>query len=884
MMLFEDWKLSSASVEDLNAYSQATNSTLGDLQSQIDGNITTWFYAYEPTASNEPASLWTTTDEKNNHLGDLFYDTNTGYAYRWQLVSTVYSWAILTDTDVTKALADAAKAQDTADSKRRNFTAQPVPPYDVGDLWSQGTGGELMRCITARAEGASYNAADWEKASKYTDDTLAQEAKDDAATADGKAVNAQSTANAASTAASNAQSTADSAASAAATAQSTADTANDNLATLAGITGRIIYSSSPPTGDDANANNLWIDTDDGKLYTYTTSWELVTDSRLTAAASAATAAQSTADSAASAASDAQTTADGAATAAAAAQSAADTADAKAVAAQTAADNAQATADSANSDLLTLAGKTGRILHQETAPTGDDANSNNLWLKDSTGQPYSWNGSSWELITDSRITAAATAADNAQDAADGAQSTADSASSAASAAQSTADDAATAAANAQADATAAQTFRCSSNTAGGTAAKVPASSVPGFTLHDGVTIAVKFTYANSAANPTFEVDGTGAHAIMVDGVNAGYWRPGSTVLLTYDGTYWQATVPIYGSNSTIGNPNAGNVYTDDNGIDIRDGSTVLARIRAALIELGKNATTAVIKLCGGTGEIGVISGMLVFFAEKIGIKGNSEADILASGTARLDATSSSDNAAGCVAESSNSDSDTSAILYASRTAGSVTNSASLQPVANDTDAWIAMEGPLRKDYDGADFLRRAHFYIRNDGETPAEIGTFVRDTPDVGTPRSASMYTWANSSGSGVAFSGDTVNVNGHQLRVEKIYNAPIYLGTVGSYTSNISLSFDVTFFDFLLVNGAAAVNGTSYQRVSIVIAVSDIHYYQSGDLATLSYFIGAFQSQSVYVSGYILFTSSTTFRASLDAASGWNQLKISDIYGIKLPY
>ena len=138
------------------------------LQDQIDGSITTWFYAYIPTGSNLPASGWTTTDLKNQHLGDLFYDTTTGYSYRWQLVTGTYSWARITDTDVTKALADAAKAQDTADSKRRVFTTTPTTPYEVGDLWAGGATGDLKRCKTERLTG-DYNAADWELASKYID-------------------------------------------------------------------------------------------------------------------------------------------------------------------------------------------------------------------------------------------------------------------------------------------------------------------------------------------------------------------------------------------------------------------------------------------------------------------------------------------------------------------------------------------------------------------------------------------------------------------------------------------------------------------------------------------------------------------------------------------
>ena len=163
--------------EDLAAYISSNNAELENLQTQIDGSITTWFYEYAPTNENVPASEWTTTDLKNNHLGDLFYDTITGYCYRWQVQNNVYSWNRITDVDVTKALADAHTAQDTADAKRRVFVATPTPPYDVGDLWTQGSTGDLMRCQTAKTSGQSYAAADWIKASKYTDDTAANAAQ-----------------------------------------------------------------------------------------------------------------------------------------------------------------------------------------------------------------------------------------------------------------------------------------------------------------------------------------------------------------------------------------------------------------------------------------------------------------------------------------------------------------------------------------------------------------------------------------------------------------------------------------------------------------------------------------------------------------------------------
>lgn len=162
----------------LHDYAEVVTQQIEGLQSQIDGQIQTWFYDYLPTNSNYPASEWTTTDLKNQHLGDLFYvvdnATNGGEVYRWSLVNNVYKWQRVEDTEVAKALELASQAKDIADGKRRVFVDQPYPPYDVGDLWAQGAAGDLMRCKTARASG-SYNASDWEKASKYIDETKAGE-------------------------------------------------------------------------------------------------------------------------------------------------------------------------------------------------------------------------------------------------------------------------------------------------------------------------------------------------------------------------------------------------------------------------------------------------------------------------------------------------------------------------------------------------------------------------------------------------------------------------------------------------------------------------------------------------------------------------------------
>lgn len=146
------------------------NPMISNLQKQIDGQIETFYYDYEPTLNNVPAKEWDTEEKKTAHEGDLFYWKSKGYAYRFQKDGSAWSWQLVQDTDITLAMQKAAEAKDTADSKRRVFTATPYPPYDVGDLWVGNDTSDLMRCQRSRQSG-SYDASDWIKAVKYTDDS-----------------------------------------------------------------------------------------------------------------------------------------------------------------------------------------------------------------------------------------------------------------------------------------------------------------------------------------------------------------------------------------------------------------------------------------------------------------------------------------------------------------------------------------------------------------------------------------------------------------------------------------------------------------------------------------------------------------------------------------
>ena len=201
---------------DLGDFETAVETSIQEMQDIVDNTIETWFYNGVPTLSNLPASAWTTDELLARHLGDLYYDNETGLAYRFQRSGSegayTYYWNLIPDSAVAEALAKAARAQDTADGKRRTFRSQPTnaDAYDPGDIWLHATYGndyndEMLVCTTAKAAGVAFSISHWGTATKYTDDTVANQAIADAAAAQDTADQAVLDAAAAQQAADNAQ-------------------------------------------------------------------------------------------------------------------------------------------------------------------------------------------------------------------------------------------------------------------------------------------------------------------------------------------------------------------------------------------------------------------------------------------------------------------------------------------------------------------------------------------------------------------------------------------------------------------------------------------------------------------------------------------------------
>lgn len=503
----------SESIKSEVSKTYATKSSVDELQNIADNAIESWTGTVEPTASNKPASDWTTPELKKQHSGDLYYNTTTGYSYRWGSTDGMnYSWSLVKDTDITKALADAAAAQSTANNATSKADAAQSSADAAQSAADAAQSGVDKLNVDIPATYATKSSVEQTAESIRSEVSKTYQPKGDYATnaqlgsyaeksyvdqKAGEITSAVESTYVSKTDASKTYATktevkqeADSIRSTVSEVQTTADSALEKASTVeqtaSGITIRL-----DQTVKDVSAAQSAAD----------------------AAADAATKAQSTANTANTAAGKAQTAANNASTAASNAQSAA-------TKAQSTANSAASTASAAASDASTAkSNAASAVTTANGAKTTADAASKTATTAASD---------------------ASTAKKNASDAV-----------SAANTAKSTADSASTAAANAQSTANAASTA------------------------------------ANNAAKV-------------------------ATNYLSFDS-----------SGLTVGNVAGtlqGNTHLTSDSVEIRNGSTVLSRFKAALIELGLNARTAAIKMCGGllsiAGSTSGTSGVITISANKL----------------------------------------------------------------------------------------------------------------------------------------------------------------------------------------------------------------------------------------------------------------------------
>ena len=145
-----------------NELNSMLNALVINLKDVLDSQseISLWFYSGKPTTSNEPYKSWS---KPSDHIGDLYYDINTGYVYQWSGV-----WEVNTNPDLVEAMAITNAETDTStDHERKVFFSTPTIPYSNGDWWVK-EDGSLFICQISKTSG-SYEKDDFIDSSNYTE-------------------------------------------------------------------------------------------------------------------------------------------------------------------------------------------------------------------------------------------------------------------------------------------------------------------------------------------------------------------------------------------------------------------------------------------------------------------------------------------------------------------------------------------------------------------------------------------------------------------------------------------------------------------------------------------------------------------------------------------
>ena len=162
--------------KELLNFTKKVINDLNGFQNQLDGKIETYYGYEEPSLNNEPANTWNESIYAD-HVNDLYYDKETGYAYRFNMKDGIYHWEKLSDESLAQALAIANAAKDTADGKKRVFTSNPTPPYDNGDLWLKD--GEILVCQISKDNEGEFEQSDFINATDYETSTSAKKTKNE---------------------------------------------------------------------------------------------------------------------------------------------------------------------------------------------------------------------------------------------------------------------------------------------------------------------------------------------------------------------------------------------------------------------------------------------------------------------------------------------------------------------------------------------------------------------------------------------------------------------------------------------------------------------------------------------------------------------------------
>ena len=166
-----DWELASKYTSDaaLTSFINNTYSPFAtNIASQVDQKAETYYQ------SADPASSWTTTTLKNQHVGDIWYNLTADadghtHTYIYRKLGSAFGWAEISGVPTA--------VFDTIDGKSSIYVSRPTS-YEVNDMWViesglsstyMPTGCQSGDIVIANTTSSSYNKSHWVKRDRYSD-------------------------------------------------------------------------------------------------------------------------------------------------------------------------------------------------------------------------------------------------------------------------------------------------------------------------------------------------------------------------------------------------------------------------------------------------------------------------------------------------------------------------------------------------------------------------------------------------------------------------------------------------------------------------------------------------------------------------------------------
>lgn len=139
---------------------QFTAYTKGKFE-ELEKDSATWIYSGAPTLENQPAVGWETEEAKEKHIGDFYYNTDTGSMYLFKLTDETYEWVKCFGLDYTVTFTVGGAIYEIVSVKSGNSLNAPTvnPTGENGTFTAWQFNGETVTFPFTPTEDTELSAA-----------------------------------------------------------------------------------------------------------------------------------------------------------------------------------------------------------------------------------------------------------------------------------------------------------------------------------------------------------------------------------------------------------------------------------------------------------------------------------------------------------------------------------------------------------------------------------------------------------------------------------------------------------------------------------------------------------------------------------------------------